>query len=477
MARFALGLRILFALLAITPAAAIAQPWQMAPMSSPSVQPQPAAPSSAKNVQISERLFATASQSIVQILVLDRVTGEKSTIGSGFGIDPHGRFATNFHVISRAALHPAHYEIRCRHANGTEANAVLEAIDVVSDLAIVRSKYIPLARDSEATNFLSMSESVPAIGASIFALGNPHDLGITIVSGSYSGFREASLYQKIHFTGALNPGMSGGPAIDEEGKVVGINVATGGNSIGFLVPVKQLQTLVARLQPADVPLQISDQHWLTEVGDQLRRNQDAYLDDVDLQGSTSLGPFAVPAEIAPWITCWGDTEIIPDARYRKTIKLCSSDDDIFVDEDLRTGSIEIRHELFTNTGLPETGFYRFLSAHMSQPHIDLGGDERYYEDYVCTNGAVDGTRDAPADTQTRGWVIKTVLCARTYLRFPGLVDFVAIMQSPVVDDEGIYTILEIRGATLAKASSFWQAFASNYTIDEMWTNARDRKQP
>ena len=44
-------------------------------------------------------------------------------------------------------------------------------------------------------------------------MGNPLDLGFTIVEGTYNGFVEKSYNPRMHFTGAINPGMSGGPAV------------------------------------------------------------------------------------------------------------------------------------------------------------------------------------------------------------------------------------------------------------------------
>src|SRR5260370_17484180 len=71
-------------------------------------------------------------------------------------------------------------------------------------------------------------------------MGNPLDLGFTIIEGTYNGLVERSYNDRVHFSGALNPGMSGGPTVNGEGLVVGINVATrrGGQLVSFLVPAR-----------------------------------------------------------------------------------------------------------------------------------------------------------------------------------------------------------------------------------------------
>ena len=68
----------------------------------------------------------------------------------------------------------------------------------------------------------------------------------------YLGVVERSFYPSIFFSGSLNPGMSGGPTLDEQGRVMGINVATrlDGQQVSFLVPAQYAIDLVARARPA-----------------------------------------------------------------------------------------------------------------------------------------------------------------------------------------------------------------------------------
>ena len=62
-------------------------------------------------------------------------------------------------------------------------------------------------------------------GERIYSMGNPLDVGFAVLEGTYNGLVERSFYPSIFFGGALNSGMSGGPALDEQGRVVGVNVA------------------------------------------------------------------------------------------------------------------------------------------------------------------------------------------------------------------------------------------------------------
>ena len=113
---------------------------------------------------------------------------------------------------------------------------------MVNDLALVRAT--DLAADDDCR--LALAE--PPIGVPVFALGNPLDLGLTVVPGTYNGINLTSYHPRVHFTGSLNSGMSGGPTLSESGQVIGINVSTAGNQVSFLVPVAALHKLIAEYQ-------------------------------------------------------------------------------------------------------------------------------------------------------------------------------------------------------------------------------------
>ena len=87
-----------------------------------------------------------------------------------------------------------------------------------------------------------------AQGERIYSLGNPLDVGFAVIEGTYNGLVERSFYPTIFFAGSLNPGVSGGPTLDQHGQVIGINVAArrDGEQVSFLVPAPFAEELLER---------------------------------------------------------------------------------------------------------------------------------------------------------------------------------------------------------------------------------------
>ena len=110
-----------------------------------------------------------------------------------------------------------------------------------SDLAVV-------AGDDLELPALKLRTEIPAQGERAWSIGFPLNLGLTITEGVANGLVENSIEQRIHYTGAINGGMSGGPALDRRGRVYGVNVSvvTGRQLVGFVVPAKHIPALLTR---------------------------------------------------------------------------------------------------------------------------------------------------------------------------------------------------------------------------------------
>ncbi|MCI0345855.1 MAG: serine protease, partial [Chloroflexi bacterium] len=176
-------------------------------------------------------VFERSKEALLQLRAIHKATGSQAAIGSGFVASADGRVVSNYHVVAKVALEPELYEMEFVRGDGTRGPLTLLAVDVVHDLAVLRL-------DAPGRPFLKLRDGALRKGDRGYAMGNPHDLGLTIVEGTYNGYVEHALYPQIHFTGAINAGMSGGPAVAQDGRAFGVNVArlVGSQLVSFLVP-------------------------------------------------------------------------------------------------------------------------------------------------------------------------------------------------------------------------------------------------
>jgi len=142
-----------------------------------------------------ESVFAAVKDRIVQVRLIDQAGNAKNALGSGFVIAGGGRIISNYHVVSGLVNHPGRFRAEYLAQNGDIGKLALLDIDVVHDLALLRA-------DGFAPAPFALRTQTPAMGVRLYSLGNPLDLGLTIVEGTYNGLLKKSLYERIHFTGS-----------------------------------------------------------------------------------------------------------------------------------------------------------------------------------------------------------------------------------------------------------------------------------
>ena len=174
-------------------------------------------------------------------------------LGSGFVISPDGYVVTNDHVVTNAT------RITISFTDGQTLEAKLVGTDEVSDLALVKVDpqadlpYLSFAADGD-----------PIVGEWAIALGNPFGLfeaaeptvtvGVISAAGRDLGSRDGHFYTDMIQTDAsINRGNSGGPLVNAQGDVIGVNTAiyseSGGSvGLGFAVPAWKAQRIIEELR-------------------------------------------------------------------------------------------------------------------------------------------------------------------------------------------------------------------------------------
>lgn len=212
---------------------------------SPSAQrtsmPVPDVPAMIAALQVS-----VVSIDVITVAVVNGRTQSFESSGTGFVIRADGLIATNAHVVDGAR------QITVALNDGSKLRAVLRGIDPANDLAVIaiaRTGLTPVSLGSSAT--LRVGEIVVAVGNAL-ALEGGLTASMGIVSALDRTVTTSNGHTYTHLVqtdAAINAGDSGGPLMDANGKVVGINTAgaSTAENIGFAIAIDEAEPILQRL--------------------------------------------------------------------------------------------------------------------------------------------------------------------------------------------------------------------------------------
>lgn len=393
-----------------------------------------------------EAIFKQLAPSLYQIRIIDKASGEKSSIGSGFQISADGLMATNYHVISSYARHPAKYRIEYLDNQGNKGALSLLSIDVVNDLALVKRQV------EVAMPFFEISQAAPIKGEEIYSLGNPHDLGMIVVPGTYNGLKSESFSDRIHFTGSVNSGMSGGPVVNKDTKVVGINVATSGNQIGFLVPHEKLLTLYQAYQNKELP----------SIAEQMQAQLTNYQNQLikELLASPwqlkNLGYGLVPTIDVPYIRCWGESNADKqDALMLMALANCSLEENLYIDNNFYTGSLEMEFRYLQAKKLSDIKFYQLFQRQVARVMPGNKATKEDVTEFKCQHDIVMPENQAINN--------KAIFCTRAYKQFNDLYDVLYLAISVDHHQQALISHFTLAGVSKGSAQSFTKQFMESVT--------------
>jgi S1-C subfamily serine protease len=174
-------------------------------------------------------------------------------LGSGFVIDKAGHIVTNYHVIAGAR------SVEVSFSNHDSMKARVVGKDPGTDIALLKVD----ARSRALTPLALGDSDTVRVGDSVVAIGNPFGLDRSVTAGIVSALQREiqapnsyAIDHVIQTDAAINHGNSGGPLLNANGRVVGVNAQietgqageAGGNvGIGFAIPINTVRTVVAQL--------------------------------------------------------------------------------------------------------------------------------------------------------------------------------------------------------------------------------------
>jgi S1-C subfamily serine protease len=225
--------------------------------------PAPAAFQQDRRMSINE-IYRASAPGVVHIETTSRVqqstdffgnpfggSQTQRALGSGFVIDKAGHVVTNYHVVRGAST------IQVSFSNNERFKAKVVGVDPSTDIAVLEVKV-----KSRALKPLPLGNSdFVRVGDQVIAIGNPFGLDRSVTAGIVSAVQrrieapnQLSISHVIQTDAALNHGNSGGPLLNAQGQVIGVNaqIETGGQSqgnvgIGFAIPINTVRDVVAQL--------------------------------------------------------------------------------------------------------------------------------------------------------------------------------------------------------------------------------------
>ncbi len=410
----------------------------------------PAEPASAPVSLTARRVYEQARSQLVQIRTVLKGQASQTSVGSGFFVSAEGHIITNFHVAAEAALKPERHDLVYVTADGREAPLQILQLDVLHDLALLKA--VDKAADPRGFDALRFRPETQALsqGERIYSLGNPLDVGFAVTEGNYNGLVKRSFYPQIFFGGALSGGMSGGPALDSQGQVIGINVArrVDGEQVSFLVPASFATALLARGRDA-APIRAPAYPIVTA---QLLQHQATLTDRFIKQGwkSATHPRYKVPVPSDEFMRCWGSSDPSRTGGLDVERSNCVMDTRIFVG-DYTTGAISVRHESYDGTKL---GTLRFAARHsaafrneeFTRLRAEHQTKPQCHEDYVDRGGLP----------------LRAVVCLRAYKKLPELYDVSVLVATLDQNQAGVQGRFDAQGLSFANAQRLAKHYLEAY---------------
>ena len=174
------------------------------------------------------------------------------SLGSGFVIDKDGYIVTNYHVIESAR------QIEVNFSGDDRVQATIVGVDPSTDLALLK-----INAQARALTPLPLGDSdAVRVGDAVVAIGNPFGLERTVTAGIVSALQREitapngyTIDKVIQTDAPINQGNSGGPLLNTQGEVIGVNSqiepgnsGTGNLGIGFAVPSATLREVVSQIR-------------------------------------------------------------------------------------------------------------------------------------------------------------------------------------------------------------------------------------
>ena len=282
-------------------------------------------------------------------------------------------------------------------------------------------------------------------------MGNPLDLGLSLAVGTNGGILNQTDDSRILFSGSLNPGMSGGPTFNEDGRVIGINVATARNDISFIVPSRFLNELIANSANSSPE---SNNELVAEVAAQLIAYEQSYIKDVLAEDwpTVQLRQLSVPGTISPTVRCWDNSaKLKANALFKRYQIRCANQNHVYLDDANKfVGELIYEYYWLESEELNPVRFYN-LYEKLNKDQIENHLSQEEVSNFNCDTWFVD----------VSGEEFKANLCRREYVEYEGLSDVLFTAALTGHSNQGFFITFIMTGTDFEASLPLVQKFLEN----------------
>ncbi|MCK5808369.1 trypsin-like peptidase domain-containing protein [bacterium] len=353
----------------------------------------------------SQRVYEKVKPAVFQIKTAKDEQASKASYGSGFVVDADGLVLTNYHVVA-TVLQDEDQRYNIFLVDGNKSyRAKIVKFSVIYDIALLKV-------ERKFDTVLTIEKKTPEHGENIYSIGKPKELNMTIVDGKYNGVIKKAIYERIQMSTPLNGGMSGGPTVNANGDVIGINVSVllRSDNISFAVPIKNATPLLKEYR--DFALSVEDEEIDAVVKEQLTEIESSLMDDLekDKQPVATLGKWFYKAP-SKSLKCWTTSDKNTKKEYDRTSHSCNLKNSAYIERGLYSGNYRIDYITVQNLKLTTFQFYNRVKSMFSSGISVNYASKDDFSGYQCNETIIVNKNDIS---------FKVKYCITEYLRYEGL---------------------------------------------------------
>lgn len=394
-------------------------------------------------------LYERVRPSVVEVVTQNRMNLGVSSTASGFITHRKDWVVTNYHAIADSIFEPEEHDIHVVTLNQGKLSVQVLAVDIHNDLAILQ------VEQTLQGPLLEIREVLPKRGEPGYSMGKPGNFQYSIVNGTFNGETDKATAPLLIFSGAINGGMSGGPTLDVQGRVVGVNVATSTQHqlVGLAVPAAALGQLIrssSQLKPPDVAALRMD------IAKQVFAANQKLVQQIDAPAHRvrRLGPFHVRGDLSTEHPCAAARKDKTGDFFKKVEQRCESFSGLFITDQQDAGGILSGTFWFHTDKMNAQGLARLVENQLSRLR-DVREDEGPVGQWHCTEQRVRGRFDLP---------IQLHACRRAVEKLPGLFDFRFRYVPLVPGNDALVVAMNLTGFDNANARAVLQKSMDSLTF-------------